>query len=355
MSDEEDTYSQHSDKRGREDSRLSNTAGEDEVDLKGYEEYDEAPRVLQLDGLVLLKIIKHCKENVPEVVTGQLLGLNVEDRLEVTNCFPFPSTDDNDENDDYQLEMMKCLRTVNVDNNTVGWYQSAFLGSFINSSIVEAQYTYQKEIPSSVVVVYDPFRTAKGSLALHAYRLTDSFMAMFAKRDFSQPSFAKFDVSAGDILEEVPIKVHNSHLVHGFLYELREDKSMSCEFDRLTIGANPFLEKNLGILSDCIDEYSQEQGKFQYYQRQVTRQKANIKTHQDKRKIESDARVASGLPPLTNEDTSKNSIYKPINRPSRLDTYLISNQIAHYCEQINSSSSQAFQKLYVAEALIKEN
>lgn len=104
---------------------------------------------------------------------------------------------------------MKSLRRVNVDNNTVGWYQSAFLGSFINSSIVEAQYTYQKEIPSSVVVVYDPFRTTRGSLALkvpfdflllsfcifptsppshthQAYRLTDAFMEMFSKRDFSQ-------------------------------------------------------------------------------------------------------------------------------------------------------------------------
>lgn len=23
----------------------------------------------------------------------------------------------------YQLEMMRCLREVNVDNNTVGWYE----------------------------------------------------------------------------------------------------------------------------------------------------------------------------------------------------------------------------------------
>lgn len=91
MSDEEEY------ERSRENSQAPEAFDDD--DLKDYEEFDEAPRVLQLDGLVLLKIIKHCKENVPEVVTGQLLGLNVEDRLEVTNCFPFPSTDDNDEND----------------------------------------------------------------------------------------------------------------------------------------------------------------------------------------------------------------------------------------------------------------
>lgn len=39
---------------------------------------------------VILKIIKHCKDHSPSLVTGQLLGLDVGSVLEVTNCFPFP-------------------------------------------------------------------------------------------------------------------------------------------------------------------------------------------------------------------------------------------------------------------------
>ncbi|CAO3596423.1 unnamed protein product [Absidia cylindrospora] len=50
--------------------------------------------VVQLDGLVVLKIIKHCRESYPSDVTGQLLGLDDKGTLEVTNCFPFPSDDD---------------------------------------------------------------------------------------------------------------------------------------------------------------------------------------------------------------------------------------------------------------------
>lgn len=88
--------------------------------------------VVQLDGLVLLKMIKHCTENVPEVVTGQLLGLDVDDKLEVTNCFASPLEENDAESDEHQLEMMKNFRAVNVDNNTVGWYQSALLGSWVN-------------------------------------------------------------------------------------------------------------------------------------------------------------------------------------------------------------------------------
>jgi hypothetical protein len=32
---------------------------------------------------------------------------------------------------------------VNVDNNTVGWYQSTYLGSFLNETMIETQFTYQ--------------------------------------------------------------------------------------------------------------------------------------------------------------------------------------------------------------------
>jgi len=39
---------------------------------------------------VALKIIKHCKECMPALVTGQLLGLDIGSILEVTNCFPIP-------------------------------------------------------------------------------------------------------------------------------------------------------------------------------------------------------------------------------------------------------------------------
>ena len=42
---------------------------------------------------MVLKIIKHCEEEGTagaELVQGVLLGLVENNRLEVTNCFPFP-------------------------------------------------------------------------------------------------------------------------------------------------------------------------------------------------------------------------------------------------------------------------
>lgn len=90
------------------------------------------PSVVQLDGLVLLKLINHSKEAMPDVVSGQLLGLDVGGKLEVTNSFPFPAGLSEEQSDQYQIDMMRHLRTVNVDNNTVGWYQSAYLGTFFD-------------------------------------------------------------------------------------------------------------------------------------------------------------------------------------------------------------------------------
>lgn len=75
---------------------------------------------------------------------------------------------------------MRCLRDINVDYYTVGWYQSTYLGSFLNKALIETQFNYQTTIKKCVVVVYDPLRTAQGVLSINAYRLTEGFMKLYA-------------------------------------------------------------------------------------------------------------------------------------------------------------------------------
>jgi len=151
-------------------------------------------RVLQ----VVLKIAKHCKEHLPNLVAGQLLGLDVGSTLEVTNCFPFIRVDDEDGDSNssnnaaaaYQIEMMRCLNEVNVDHATIGWYQSTILGSFLNERMISTQYNYQAALTNSVCLVYDPVKTTQGSLSLKAFRLTDAFMERYKENDFSQDAYA---------------------------------------------------------------------------------------------------------------------------------------------------------------------
>lgn len=69
---------------------------------------------VRMSGLAALRIVQHCKGAHPTTVTGQLLGLDVAEVLEITDAFPFPAADAQEEDDgaDYQLNMMRCLRCV---------------------------------------------------------------------------------------------------------------------------------------------------------------------------------------------------------------------------------------------------
>jgi len=305
-----------------------------------------------LDGLVLLKIIKHCTENMQEPVTGQLLGLDVDGVLEVTDSFPLPYTSSDttdEENSAYQFDMMKILRQLNVDANMAGWYQSAFSGDYF-AQILQGQHDNQKTLENSVVVVYDPTRSVSGKLALKAYRLSDTFMKLLEEDDHSHTKFARFNLDSTDLFEEIPIKVHNSHLVHGFLYELREEKSMSIDFDRLELSASALLERNLDLLGLGIEDYIAEQQKLQFWQRSVARQKQQQQQYQQKRDEENESRANTGQPTIV-EDYSKNPLFKPIPAPSRLETFLIQHQMEHHCGELTVASTAGIDKLYVADAI----
>ena len=49
---------------------------------------------------------------------------------------------------------MRRLRAVNVDHLHVGWYQSTYLGSFVNRTLLDSQFSYQSSIEESVVLIY---------------------------------------------------------------------------------------------------------------------------------------------------------------------------------------------------------
>jgi len=338
-----------------------------EYDISGLEaevnSEDATLHQVELDGLVVLKIIKHVRENLPDLVTGQLLGLDIKDTLQVTDCFPFPNkpqeregTEEESEQlegAEYQIEMMRCLREVNVDNNTVGWYSSTYMGTFLNESTLETQFNYQERIKKSVVVIYDPLKTSLGVLSLKAYRLTQQFMDVYKTQTFTKESLNSNNLSFQDIFEEIPIKIHNSLLVNGFLGELQEKKIAEDSFDRLDLSTNPFLEKNLDFLGECLDDLAGEQNKFQFYQKAVQKQQYQQNQWIAKRRAENAARIKNGEEPLPEVDPG-NSMFKPIAEPSRLESLLISNQINTYCKQINQFSSAGLSKLYLLGGLLKD-
>lgn len=155
-----------------------------------------------------MKIVKACAATYPTTATGSIVGMDSNGTLQITNSFPFPTTDvatsDSHPNDHmaasniaaaaprskanviYQSEMIKMLKEVNVDANNVGWYTSANMGNFINTSLIENQFFYQKEPNErTVALVHDVSRSAQGALSLRAFRLSPTFMAAYKESKFT--------------------------------------------------------------------------------------------------------------------------------------------------------------------------
>ena len=66
------------------------------------------PRVVKMEGIALLNIIKHAADVPPDMAAGSLLGMAVQDTVEVTYAFPYPTED----TAQYERNMMVALREV---------------------------------------------------------------------------------------------------------------------------------------------------------------------------------------------------------------------------------------------------
>lgn len=341
-------------------------------------ESDEPINAVHIDGLAVLKIVKHCQESLPKFVSGSLLGLGVENGvLEITHSFPFPEPRDDSKTDivktaiespideevtdldghEYQLEMMKMLREVNVDNNCVGWYQSMYLGSYSTSTLLENQLSYQTDLSSNaVVLLYDPMQTAHGNLELKCLRISKEAVKHLkeGKNSFLEPRH---------IFEELPVTMKNPSLVQALLHnvstgqyaadvavapnststsmaEVAPAYGADTTLDRLDLSTNPYLEKHLEFLSTWVDDLSAEQGKFQYYMRSLARGGDKRDKRRDRNKDE--------------KKVSHKEAWSSAEAPKRLESLLLSNQIRNYCDQVDKFADGGFGKLFVMEGLQKK-
>lgn len=383
-------------------------------------ETEDPINTVHIDGLAVLKIVKHCQESLPSQVTGSLLGLAVGDGiLEITHAFPFPKadhkssapdkTDDDDgapdaaaneastlDGDEFQLEMMKMFREVNIDNNCIGWYKSIYLGSLFDSNssnltssasdtttldLLENHFDYQTSLsPNAVVVVYDPVQakttpsnTNTSILGLKCLRLTKTAMEHLQERKntFLNPM---------EIFEELPLKIKNPAMVKALLHSVKtgdyyaddEDGENEEEtktggvggaaeptqptiydadmtFDRLDLSTNPYLEKHLQFLCSWVDDLASEQSKFQYYMRTLSRNAAASSADAsrgkfDKRKKEQDKVVS----------IDADAAWASQDAPRRLNSLLVSSQIRTYCDQVDRFADGGLGKLFLANSLHRE-
>lgn len=160
------------------------------------------------------------------------------------------------------------------------------------------------------------------------------------------------NISWKDVFVEIPISVRNSTLAAVLMAEMEPPTSATqLDFDRLSLGVAPVLEKNLEFLNDCLDDLVGEQNKLSNYHNQLRRHQQQIAQWKLQRRQENQMRRAAGDEPLS-EEPPESEFRKPAE-PSQLDNLLLANQMASYCDDISSSTSQAVEKLVLMSELQK--
>lgn len=86
------------------------------------------------------------------------------------------------------------------------------------------------------------------------------------------------------------------------------------------------------------------------YHRNLARQQQQMAAWLQKRKQENAARRAAGEEPLPEEDHVQ---FKPLPEPSALDTYLVTSQIASYCDLLGAASEKGMAKLFLVQDMQK--
>ncbi|KAJ6131174.1 Eukaryotic translation initiation factor 3 subunit H [Penicillium sp. IBT 18751x] len=345
---------------------------------------------VKVEALVVMKIIKHCSQTFPTTATGSLVGLDNEGLLEITNSFPLPvvetpveSHSDNaapnpaasaprtKANAVYQAEMIRMMREVNIDANNVGWYTSANMGNWVNMNVIENQYFYQKEMNErTVALIHDVSRSAQGALSLRAFRLSAKFMEAFKENKFNSEELQKSNLRYQDIFEELPIEIHNSHLITSLIHQLQcpstsgptdlppslsalesspfsKSSIFTPNFDNLSLSVDPFLEKNCDLLLDSIEAHNTETNNYQYYQRVLGREQQKINNWKQKRSQENATRAALKQPLLPEDEWQR--LFKLPAEPSRLEAMLNTRQVEQFSRQVDSFVSSATGKMFAVK------
>lgn len=310
-----------------------------------------------IDGTAVLKIVKHCNDNVPTMATGTLLGLDVGGVLEVTYIFPLKEIEGNaDESGDIsQANFQKMLEMVGVDNYQVGWYTSMYFGTAFTLDVVDHQQLFQSHEDTTdncVVIIFDPIQSTRGNLVLRAFRLSDQFVEMrrSKRNEFIKPA---------EIFVELPVRIRNSGHVSAFLRCLEDSHSaeLDCDFEPLSLtGTDSYTERSVGLLSDTVGEFVQAQQNFQVFSKLSSksrlehvkwinqRAQANVE-----RRLDGDKEL-----PLSYEDAyalPNPQVKAYPEAPPRVDSLLLLRQLDAFCEQIDDHVESSTHKLGLASEL----
>jgi translation initiation factor 3 subunit H len=173
-----------------------------------------------------------------------------------------------------------------------------------------------------------------------------------------------------DIFEELPVEIHNSHLITSFIHQLQcptpaaptdlpaslsalesspfsKSTTLNPNFDNLSLSIDPFLEKNCDLLLDSIEAHNTEVNNYQYYQRVLGREQQKINNWKQKRAQENATRATLKQPLLPEDEWQR--LFKLPAEPSRLESMLNTRQVEQFSRQVDSFVSATTGKMFAVK------
>jgi translation initiation factor 3 subunit H len=74
---------------------------------------------------------------------------------------------------------------MNIDYELVGFYQAHLFGACYTQDMLESLMDYQANLADSVILVYDPVSTRRGTLSIRALRLSPKAFDLCRNSDWS--------------------------------------------------------------------------------------------------------------------------------------------------------------------------
>ena len=122
-------------------------------------------------------------------------------------------------------------------------------------------------------------------------------------------------------------------------------------FDRLNFVESGLIAQNLDFLNKTLDEYQSKIYEVSQYHRNAGRGELQHQQWLQKRRQENAQRRQTGEDLLTEEDPN----YAKLAEPSRVDSFLVSNQAVDFSNRIITTSGQTLQKLCLTDSLYNSN
>jgi translation initiation factor 3 subunit H len=336
----------------------------------------------------LMKIIKCCSEAMPSPVSGCVVGLLVDGELEVTDSFATKRTvaaTDEFDNASVQDAMLLCLGDIGADSTIVGWYQSTPFASESTVDLVIAQYEFQRSVPESVVIVYDPIASRAGGLPVKALRLTKAFMAAVTTPHEAAALAVerlKPAVLSSTVFEELPIRLHSNPVMSALLLDMAAPKAGAvaspatraaeegsrptplegdalADLDRLEFTSPAFLERHLRLLSDQVTEMVAPVVNAQVWARREAKAQAAEEEAARAKRAEAKAPEAAAAEArkerMAAEERASQAALRPTDQAAlvatRREALLAASQASVYCKELSAATSRKFGKLFLAGAL----